>query len=125
MANAQKSKTSGKRCFVTIGATAPFNSLIRAVLQSDFLTALHDAGYAELRVQYGNEDGERIFQSRTKELSTTVDDQNLNITGFGFNKSGLRDEISAVKGLTEESQGMIISHAGEWEIGLQGPGLPF
>lgn len=113
MASAPRSKTARKRCFVTIGATAPFDSLIRAVLQPDFISALDAAGYLELRVQYGSHEGETIFQSRVKELSTSANDHKLEITGFGFNKYGLRDEISAVKGLTEESQGMVISHAGE------------
>lgn len=121
MANVQQGHKSGKRCFVTIGATAPFNSLIQTVLQPDFIGALHDAGYVELRVQYGNHEGESIFQSRMKELDMASDDRKLAITGFGFNKYGLRDEISAVKGLAEEDQGAIISHAGEWATGLQYP----
>ncbi|KEF62989.1 uncharacterized protein A1O9_00964 [Exophiala aquamarina CBS 119918] len=116
MASTQHSKTAGKRCFVTIGATAPFDSLIRAVLHPDFIGALHAAGYVELRVQYGSHEGETIFQSRLKELATSVDDRRLEITGFGFNKYGLRDEISAVQGFTEESQGMVISHAGSGSI---------
>jgi beta-1,4-N-acetylglucosaminyltransferase len=123
MANVQQGRKSGKRCFVTIGATAPFNSLIQAVLQHDFISALHDAGYSELRIQYGNQEGESIFQSRVKELDMASDGHKLEITGFGFNKYGLRDEISAVKGLTGEDQGTIISHAGEWATGLQYPDL--
>lgn len=113
MADVQQSRKHGKRCFVTIGATAPFNSLIQAVLQQEFIDTLRGAGYEELRVQYGNHEGEAIFQSRMKEIDMSPDDQKLEITGFGFNKSGLRDEMSAVKGLAETEQGTVISHAGK------------
>ena len=117
MATEEQSQRSGKRCFVTIGATAPFNNLIQAVLETDFINALHRAGYVELRVQYGDHEGESIFNSRTKELSKSSNDHQLTITGFGFNKYGLRDEILATKGPAEEGQGSVISHAGKCATG--------
>lgn len=113
MAEVQQSQKHGKRCFVTIGATAPFNSLIQAVLQQSFLEALRRGGYGELRIQYGNHEGESIFQSRTKEIVSSPDGPKLEITGFGFDKSGLGAEMFAVKGSADVEQGTVISHAGE------------
>lgn len=102
----------GKRCFVTIGATASFNSLIRAVLAPDFITALKEAQYTELRVQYGDQEGGAIFRSRIDDLNRTSGSQGFNVTGFGFNSTGLRSEMLAVKGQTTEDEGLVISHAG-------------
>ncbi|KAK5045252.1 hypothetical protein LTR84_009358 [Exophiala bonariae] len=116
MAGVQQSQKHGKRCFVTIGATAPFNSLIQAVLQQSFVDALSGAGYDELRVQYGNHEGESIFQSRTKEISASPHVPKLEITGFGFDKAGLGTEMFAVKGSAEVEQGTVISHAGSGSI---------
>jgi beta-1,4-N-acetylglucosaminyltransferase len=114
----QRSQKHGKRCFVTIGATAPFNSLIQAVLQPSFVDALSRAGYGELRVQYGNHEGESLFQSRTKELNASPHVPKLEITGFGFDKAGLGTEMVALKGSAEVEQGTVISHAGKSAMSL-------
>lgn len=117
MANPRDKSSYGKRCFVTIGATAPFNSLVNAVLQPDFLKALEYAGFSELRVQYGDHEGETIFKKRTEELKAAGSHGGVTITGFGFNKTGLRDEMVAVKGGgLPETEGMVISHAGSGSI---------
>jgi len=97
---------------VTIGATAPFNSLIKAVLADDFIKALQQAGYTELRVQYGDHEGEAIFRQRTDDPNSLLVKKGFLITGFGFNKTGLREEIAAVKGRSAADEGMVISHAG-------------
>ncbi|KIX95302.1 uncharacterized protein Z520_08819 [Fonsecaea multimorphosa CBS 102226] len=110
------SNASGKRCFVTIGATAPFNSLVRAVLEPTFIKPLCDAGYTQLRVQYGNQEGEAIFQERCKILKEAGFDQGIEITGFGFNREGLRGEMLAVKGQSPQDEGMVISHAGSGSV---------
>lgn len=113
MASRQSSSVTQKRCFVTIGATASFNKLIKAVLTDDFITSLQQAGYVELRIQYGGPEGEAIFQSRGTELKETVLSDRFTITGFGYNKGGLREEMVAVKGQLGD-EGMVISHAGQW-----------
>jgi beta-1,4-N-acetylglucosaminyltransferase len=114
MANPIQARTSAKRCFVTIGATAPFNSLIKEVLGIDFIRELQRAGYTELRIQYGDHEGEAIFKARKDELKTFLEaDINVDITGFGFDRTGLNNEIAAVKGHSAETEGMVISHAGE------------
>jgi beta-1,4-N-acetylglucosaminyltransferase len=116
MADLQSSSVSAKRCFVTIGATAPFNSLIKAVLAPDFIRELQQAGYTELRIQYGDHEGEAIFRSRTAALDTewlASAGIKLEITGFGFKQSGLREEMLAARGRPDDAGGMVISHAGQ------------
>ena len=112
MAESSSDSSSRKRCFVTIGATASFNSLVHAVLQPEFVTALQQAGYAELRVQYGDQEGESIFQSQNASLKQSPNHGGLLISGFGFNKDGLEEELAALKGTSKGNTGTIISHAG-------------
>ncbi|KAK5245601.1 N-acetylglucosaminyldiphosphodolichol N-acetylglucosaminyltransferase catalytic subunit alg13 [Exophiala xenobiotica] len=117
MANPIQARVSAKRCFVTIGATAPFNSLIKGVLATDFIRELQRAGYTELRIQYGDHEGEAIFTARKDELKTTLEaDIKVDVTGFGFDRTGLNKEIAAVKGHSAETEGMIISHAGSGSV---------
>lgn len=112
MAAATQDNPSRKRCFVTIGATAPFNSLIKAVLADDFINQLQQLGYNELRIQYGDHEGEAIYKKRIEDLQSRLSNDGFAITGFGFDKSGLSQEILAVKGRSPETEGTVISHAG-------------
>lgn len=108
-----------KRCFVTVGATASFTRLIKAVLDPAFLEALHNHNYTELRVQYGK-DGKKTFDDYTWVLSDEQKQRfEIDITGFDFRKEGLRDEILATKRVFGKSQykgveGCVISHAGRY-----------
>ncbi|OCL07134.1 hypothetical protein AOQ84DRAFT_295676 [Glonium stellatum] len=101
-------------CFVTIGATAAFNSLISACLEPRFLESLSGAGYTNLLIQYGKE-GKAIFDKITSEIKTTKK-MELVITGFDFNHSGLDKEMGAAKGGPNDLQGVVISHAGSGSI---------
>jgi beta-1,4-N-acetylglucosaminyltransferase len=106
----------GKRCFVTIGATAGFNKLLEAVLQPSFFAALQDANYAELRIQYGNE-GLKIFREKAeKQLESIQKQHGIKVTGFDFNKSGLDEEMKLAKGTSRLNEGTVISHAGSGSI---------
>ena len=107
---------SEKRCFVTIGATAPFNSLVRACLEPEFHEALRKAGYTQLRIQYGDQNGQEVFNLYVEALKNSKFDHGLDISGFAFKKEGLREEMRGVKGLTPETEGMVISHAGSGSI---------
>ncbi|OCT52918.1 UDP-N-acetylglucosamine transferase subunit alg13 [Cladophialophora carrionii] len=108
---------SGKRCFVTVGATAPFNSLVRAVLEPVFIKALREAGYSQLQIQYGDQSGQDTYRERTQLLNEQQEaPDGFEVSGFGFKKEGLGDEMRAVKGLSPETEGMIISHAGSGSI---------
>jgi beta-1,4-N-acetylglucosaminyltransferase len=100
-----------KLCFVTIGATASFDSLIRACFHPDFLSSLSKAGYTDLLLQYGKK-GRPMFedlQRNNKDLKTS----GLSCTGFGLNPDGLGREMLAAKGEDASSEGVVISHAGE------------
>ena len=106
----------GKRCFVTTGATAAFNSLIRAVLEPTFLQGLKDAQYTELRIQYGD-DSERIFDGKVKSRSAEIkQDYGIELSGFSFDKSGLESEMKAARGSSSTNEGCVISHAGSGSI---------
>ncbi|KAL2358507.1 glycosyl transferase [Cryomyces antarcticus] len=103
-----------KLCFVTIGATASFNTLVSACFEQPFLDALSSAGYTDLLIQYGAE-GRRIFDVFTMEVRVNARTQ-LNIEGFDFNAKGLAAEMRAVKGEGGREEGVVISHAGSGSI---------
>ena len=111
-----------KRCFVTIGATAPFDDLLRALFRPSFLQALSDAHYTELRVQYGKE-GQAVYEECTSGLMNIAKKGlGIEISGFGFNADGLSEEMMAakahpkVKEKGEAVEGAVISHAGSGSI---------
>ena len=110
---------SQKLCFVTIGATASFDNLLRAVLQPSFLQTLQDAEYTDLRIQYGTE-GRPIFDDFVSRNENAIKDRfKIRLTGFDFDKNGLNAEMRAVKGNGLRApergaavEGAVISHAG-------------
>lgn len=99
-------------CFVTIGATADFDSLVRAALSPPFLEALEEAGYTDLIIQHGIS-GARIFdESIAGNEKISHGRYRLRIRGFDFKKEGLASEMQLVKGEEGRQQGVVISHAG-------------
>ncbi|KAL9112261.1 MAG: hypothetical protein Q9227_003379 [Pyrenula ochraceoflavens] len=116
-----------KRCFVTIGATAPFDDLIMTVLTKQFLESLQAYDYTDLRIQYGKE-GRKIFDRFVEARGQQVKEQlGIDINGFDFDYSGLTHEMVAIKANEKENSidGLLISHAGSGSIlaGLR-VGLP-
>lgn len=104
-----------KICFVTIGATASFDRLLSAVLETPFLHALHNAKYTGLLIQYGKEGGKTIYDEFvTTQGEILRQDPGLEITGFDFNTNGLGQEMRKAKGdpSTGSEEGLVISHAG-------------
>lgn len=104
-----------KLCFVTVGATAPFNSLVREVLSVPFLTALQKQDYTHLLVQFGSL-GFHVFEElKSADGLDTKEQLGVTVEGFDFNVDGLKQEMMAVKASPESNrlEGMIISHAGE------------
>lgn len=99
---------SRKLSFVTIGATASFDGLIKAVLSRPFLRALREANYTDLLLQHGNE-GEKILQEY---VHSNDEHHGINIRGFKFNQKGLGQEMRAAKGERGYAEGVVISHAG-------------
>lgn len=104
-----------KLCFVTIGATAPFDALLSSVLDKPFLEALKKHGYTALLIQYGKE-GQAIFDAFTKNNPPRSPRRyDLDIQGFGFKSQGLVQEMRSTKADPSQkvAEGMILSHAGK------------
>ncbi|CAD6590888.1 MAG: N-acetylglucosaminyldiphosphodolichol N-acetylglucosaminyltransferase catalytic subunit alg13 [Alectoria sarmentosa] len=109
-------KKPQKVCFVTVGATASFDSLIRASLSPPFLEALKTYHYTELRLQHGK-DEQKIMEDFMGGYDTSSEEgQDLLVGGFDFNKQGLGSEMRAAKGESEGIEGVVISHAGSGSI---------
>ncbi|KAF2223994.1 glycosyltransferase family 28 C-terminal domain-containing protein [Elsinoe ampelina] len=112
-----------RTCFVTIGATAAFEGLVRAVLRPDFLQALKRHHYTDLVVQFGA-GGDDLFEScqaQARSVSPDVDSSTLfgiKIEGFPVDTNGLDLYMKRAKaGKDSESrEGCIISHAGTGTI---------
>ena len=103
-----------KLCFVTIGATAGFDALIKATLSDTFLGTLSTAGYTHLRLQYG-QDGRRILDdfldTHTHEAGML---NGISISGFDFKRNGLGADMAEARGGPNGGvEGVVISHAGK------------
>jgi UDP-N-acetylglucosamine transferase subunit ALG13 len=98
-----------KNCFVTIGATASFASLIKAVLARDVCQTLKDLGYDRLLIQYGH-DGQELFDTCLQNLKQH-ERESLIIEGFDLDQSGLAAHMRDAKG-SNGKEGVVISHAG-------------
>ena len=103
---------SRKLCFVTIGATANFDSLVDACLTLDFLQALQNARYTHLLVQYGKEYREK-FIARKAEIWRSCGSM-IDISGYDFKSSGILSDMRAAKGHYGGVEGAVISHAGRY-----------
>lgn len=101
-----------RTCFVTIGATARFDSLIKAVLSPPFLQSLHDSGYTALMLQHGTEGSQIYNEFIAANKGGSEGRYGLDISGFDFNKRGLGAEMQAAKGRADMAEGVVISHAG-------------
>lgn len=103
---------TSRTCFVTIGATARFDSLIKAVLSPPFLQSLYDYGYTALVLQHGTEGAQIYNDFMAVNEAGSKGRYDLDISGFDFNKRGLGAEMQAAKGRTGTAEGVVISHAG-------------
>lgn len=104
-------RTPKKLCFVTIGATASFDALIKAALDPSFLNALYASGYTDLLLQHGKE-GAVILNRYLESRGSREEMRRIKIRGFEFNKQGLGTEMRAAKGGEDAIEGVVISHAG-------------
>ena len=102
-----------KVCFVTIGATASFDSLIEASLSPSFLKSLKTAGYTDLLLQHGKDGGKVLQAFNSRYSQGSPERYGLHISGFDFNQQGLGAEMRAAKGEGSKAQGAVISHAGK------------
>jgi len=97
-----------KTCFVTIGATASFPALVKAVLSAQFLSALQSQGYTELLVQYGQDGGKELYESSMQQAKATVQSSGVKVSGFELDKAGLGKYMRQAR----QGGGVVISHAG-------------
>jgi beta-1,4-N-acetylglucosaminyltransferase len=99
-----------KVCFVTTGATAPFTALIESILKPSSLDALLNEGYTHLLVQYGT--AKDIYTDRANATQTYLQQgektKQLIIDGMDFDPDGLKEQFK----LVQQSNGLVISHAG-------------
>lgn len=116
MAEPQQVHGARKICFVTIGATAAFDSLIEAALSPSFLGALQASGYTDLLLQHGEEGGAILNNFNAASRTGSKAQYGLTISGFDFNKEGLGQEMRAAKGRNGGAEGVVICHAGSGSI---------
>jgi beta-1,4-N-acetylglucosaminyltransferase len=121
-ADASGSSRKTKTCFVTVGATATFDALIKGVLEPKFLQALHKANFTDLQVQHGYEGQDNLFSrlSRQPKVSEFCESSHLKLTGFAFDKDGLDKYMRGAKGIASRgsgtdntTEGAVMSHAGQ------------
>ena len=97
-----------KVAFVTVGATAPFEELIKAVLEPEFLQALEEKEYTTLVCQTG------ASINTFNQLKPKDSEFGMKYAGFQFNKKGLGDEMRQVKAKEGDSrEGVVITAAGK------------
>jgi beta-1,4-N-acetylglucosaminyltransferase len=106
-----------KVCFVTIGATASFSSLIRATISSSFCHSLEQNQYTDLIVQYGA-DGDALFRSLLQDIASSEQGSVINVSGFGLDTNGLHEYMKLAKtgGSGSGAEGLVVSHAGSGTI---------
>ncbi|KAL7270973.1 N-acetylglucosaminyldiphosphodolichol N-acetylglucosaminyltransferase catalytic subunit alg13 [Rhizina undulata] len=92
---------TAKFVLITVGATAPFPSLISAALSPAVLKTLASLGYRNLRIQYGA--SEDVFDANVSRENGT----GIKVSGFDFVEN-LQNEIVKAD--------LIISHAGSGSI---------
>ncbi|KAF4181370.1 hypothetical protein CNMCM7927_000678 [Aspergillus lentulus] len=86
-------KLATKVCFVTVGATASFEELVRAALDPSFVTALEKNGYSHLLVQYGK--NAAIYDNFLKQYPPERRPwRRIDIGGFSFHEHGLGGEFA-------------------------------
>jgi len=126
--------TSRKVCFVTVGATAPFDLLIRASVTPSFLQYLASQNYTDLLIQHGK-DGDRLLRDLLPEAMFDISDplvdpwaivEGIKISRFDFRKEGLQREMLAARGssLGYRIAGVVICHAGMLTAPQSSPQFP-
>ncbi|KAJ5082801.1 hypothetical protein N7532_011844 [Penicillium argentinense] len=102
-----------KLCFVSVGATASFEKLIRQVLNEAFLAKLAQHKFTHLLIQYGK-DGEALWN----EFVNDFPEEHLHgvrVGGFDFKPELWPCMHMATKTMTQDL-GIVISHAGTGTI---------
>jgi beta-1,4-N-acetylglucosaminyltransferase len=102
--------TRERYCFVTVGATASFDSLIRAVLSPSFLRALAKHEYTNLIIQFGK-DAQSLFTNLAQEIGSAGHTYGIQVQGFDLAKK-LREVMKIASGVAGRREGVVVCHAG-------------
>ncbi|AEO64554.1 glycosyltransferase family 1 protein [Thermothielavioides terrestris NRRL 8126] len=105
---------AGRRCFVTVGATASFRALLDEVSTPEFLRCLADHGFTVLEAQCGPDLA--AFQDRVASL-TELGRHGVEIRCFDYT-GDLVSHIEACRGEANVRRaGCVISHGGTGTVG--------
>ncbi|QDS67885.1 hypothetical protein FKW77_008062 [Venturia effusa] len=106
-----------KALFTTIGATASFPSLIKAVLAPCFLRAASSHGYTKLVIQFGR-GGEALFKESCVKAQRDGP-YGLTVEGFDLTDD-MMGEMRVVKASNREGrerqEGVVLCHAGTGSV---------
>ncbi|KAK3305344.1 glycosyltransferase family 1 protein [Chaetomium strumarium] len=104
----------GRRCFVTVGATAGFTALLEEVSTPDFLRCLGEHGYRFLDVQCGPDFA--LFHQRISNLSDE-EKGGVSVQYFGYTPDILGYILSCRGEENVRPAGCVISHGGTGTVG--------
>ncbi|KAF2426472.1 family 28 putative glycosyltransferase [Tothia fuscella] len=102
-----------KAIFITVGATASFDALIQAVLQSTFLHTLARMGYSELFIQYG-QGGKELF-NRLLEEAQEHGPYGIAVEAFEFTQN-MMQSMRVAKAERGREEGVVLCHAGTGSV---------
>jgi beta-1,4-N-acetylglucosaminyltransferase len=98
-----------KTCFVTVGATASFDTLIRAIYNPQFLHALAETGYTDLTIQCGK-GGKHLCDSLLAE-AREQGQYGISVAAFEFTQDMIQ-EMRVAKAEEGREEGIVLCHAG-------------
>ncbi|EFW99227.1 glycosyltransferase family [Grosmannia clavigera kw1407] len=107
----------GRRCFVTVGATASFYRLLEEILSADFLDFLGAKGFAELLVQTGPD--QDAVQTRMRQLTEERQQTSSRwpaVKTFSYTADIPSAMVPCRGRVGERRPGVVISHAGSGSI---------
>ncbi|KAK3381280.1 hypothetical protein B0H63DRAFT_475234 [Podospora didyma] len=107
----RRRRGAGRRCFVTIGATAGFRQLLEEIIQPEFLQCLNSYGYSTLEVQCGPDC--EWFAAQVEALPYK---HGIEILFFQYTKNMQYHMIQCRGEMGVRPAGCIISHAGSGTI---------
>ena len=103
----------GRRCFVTVGATAGFRSLLEEVSSAGFLQTLAEHGYTLLDVQCGPD--QAAFDARVARLRDE-DRHGVEVRSFAYT-GGMHEYVLACRSERNvRPAGCVISHGGKFSL---------
>lgn len=103
-------RPSGRRCFVTVGATAGFRQLLEEILEPEFLKALSVLGFEFMDVQCGPDHG--WFEERVQKMEDRSK-YGIKIVAFGLTDNMMHYMLQCRGERGVRLPGCIIAHAGE------------